>query len=71
MVFYSKGSGSTHLVTPVAAFILELLMTAPRSSGELLEEVSRQVDDMAAEDVQTVLGSLLEELQQSELIESV
>ena len=75
VVFFSQGSGSTHLLTPVAAFIMELLEASPRSTEELLGHLAQQVegaavDSTADEELQGLLGNLLEELEESELIEA-
>ena len=70
VVYYSQGSGSTHLINPVAAFLLELVTVRPRSTEELLQHMASEVDDVPVEELKSILENLLDELQGSELIEA-
>ncbi|MCX2980958.1 HPr-rel-A system PqqD family peptide chaperone [Halieaceae bacterium IMCC14734] len=70
VVYFSQGSGSTHLITEVAAFILEVLAMGPATTDELLHQIAIGADDITEQELQESVHELLEELQASELIEA-
>ena len=70
LVFYSLANGSTHHISRLAAFIIELLLEAPASTEAILEEVLAEADDAPLAETREAVLRLLEELQEFELIEA-
>lgn len=70
LVFYNTGSGSTHLINELAAFVLDCLSDGPRSTDDLLSLMAEQLTDTPAEDLQSALSKVLEELSYFELVEA-
>ena len=70
VVYFNQGSGSTHLVTEIAAFILQLLAERPFSTDELLQRMASEAGDITEQELRETVQELLEDLQASELIEA-
>lgn len=70
VVYFSEGSGSTHLINEAAAFVLDLVTAGPVSTEQLLQQMASQVDDISEQELSAMLGDLLSELQAIDLIEA-
>ena len=71
VVFYCAGSGDTHLLDPVASFVVGLLRDGSCSENELLQQLEARLDEVDSEQAEAALLGLLDQLQESEIVEQV
>jgi len=62
-LLYDKLSGSTHLVDNVSAFILSVLDSSSKSTGQLCEELASMAPDLAPNQVNFMVKSHLVSLE--------
>jgi len=62
VIYYDPASGDTHLLTDLAAFVVENIQAAPISEGDLLERLRPHLEGEAS-DVQALLTGVLQDLQ--------
>ena len=71
LVYFCQGSGSTHLISPVTEFILDLLRESPRSPDELVAALANHTEDVSEEEIRESIDGILTDLESSELIAAV
>lgn len=61
VIYYDPSSGDTHLLTDLAAFVVEQIQAAPTSEQDLLERLRPHLDDEGV-DVEALLTGVLQDL---------
>ena len=61
VIYYDPSSGDTHLLTDLAAFVVEQIQDAPASESDLLEKLRPHLAGESV-DIETLLGGVLRDL---------
>lgn len=69
LVAFDAGSGATHAIDPIAAYVLECIRMRPRDVGALARLVSEHFDLPDDATLMSYLGSLLRSLGRNNLIQ--
>ncbi len=71
VIYYDRASGDTHLITPFAAHLVQLLSEGPLSTRELVERASTAIDEDAAIEAPEAVNELLDELVSLDIVEAL
>ncbi len=71
VVYFDPGSGTTHLVNEVAAWLLGELAASSLTTVQLRDRVAGQVENVSEPEVEKLVDTLIQELQSFDLIEVV
>ena len=71
IVYFDTGSGKTHLINEIAAWLLAELDTVPLSIEQLQECVLDRVESVPGPEVEDLMAALVQELQSFDLIEAI
>ena len=69
VVYFDTGSGTTHLINEVAAWLLAELAARPLSTEQLQDRVVDQMESVSAPEIEKLVATLIQELQSFDLIE--
>jgi len=70
-VVFESGSGGTHKIDFLAAFVLERVAVRPHSTQDIKDSILQRYDFLAETDLDTYLASLLDALSQKHLVRQI
>ena len=70
VVYFDPDSGSTYMISEVAAWLLSELVTSPHTTEELINRFMSQAEEISDAEAKTLVEAQIRELQSYDLIEA-
>lgn len=70
VVYFDPGSGKTHMLSEIAAWLLEELSRHPLSHEQLKKHILQQAENVSSAEIEKITSALIQELQSFDLIEA-
>jgi PqqD family protein of HPr-rel-A system len=70
VVYFDSASGSTYMISEVAAWLLSELAASPLTKKELINRFMSRAEDISGDEAMTLVEAQISELQSYDLIEA-